>query len=382
MNLPIPYPDPMPLPAPVWLLRTLLLLTFFLHVLFMNCLLGGTAVALVCTLRRQSSAFSARLAGDLGRLLPSVFAFTITLGVAPLLFLQVMYGQFLYASSILIGVPWLAIIAMVVLAYYGVYFFSMTLAKTQGHEQKGSTTVVLALVVLLLATIAFVYSNNFTLMLAPERWLNLYHSNASGWNLNWLEPSLLPRYLHFVLGALAVSGLGLVVLGLRQQEVRPQVDGYRHWLIEQGSLLFTGTTLLNLGVGFWFLVKLPGPVRLAFVGGNGLATAWLGIGMLLPLAAVAHLILAKASKSPKRQLAIGITCGLLTVAVMVVMRDALRNLALAPYFSPSQLPVAPQWGIIGLFVLLFLAGLATLYYMLRQVAIATRMRVAASQKLQ
>jgi hypothetical protein len=348
----------------------------------MNCLLGGTAVALVCTMRRKSSAFSARLAGDLGRLLPSVFAFTITLGVAPLLFLQVMYGHLLYASSILIGVPWLAIIGMVVLAYYGVYFFSMILATTKGHEPNGKTAVVLALVVVLLASIGFVYSNNFTLMLAPERWLNLYHNNASGWNLNWLEPSLLPRYLHFVLGALAVSGLGLVVLGLRQQEVRQQVDGYRQWLIEQGSLLFTGTTLLNLGVGFWFLVKLPGPVRLAFVGGNGLATAWLGIGMLLPLAAVAHLILAKASKSPKRQLAIGISCGLLTLAVMVVMRDVLRNLALAPYFSPSQLPVAPQWGIIGLFVLLFLAGLATLYYMLRQVAIATRMRVAASQKLQ
>ena len=101
----------MPLPAPVWLLRTLLLLTFFLHVLFMNCLLGGTAIALVCRMRRKSSEFSARLAGDLGQILPSVFAFTITLGVAALLFLQVLYGQFLYASSILVGVPWLAIIA-------------------------------------------------------------------------------------------------------------------------------------------------------------------------------------------------------------------------------------------------------------------------------
>ena len=377
MNLPIPYPDPMPLPAPVWLLRTLLLLTFFLHVLFMNCLLGGTAVALVCTMRRKSSAFSARLAGDIGRLLPSVFAFTITLGVAPLLFLQVMYGHLLYASSILIGVPWLAIIGMVVLAYYGAHFFSMTLAATKGHEPNGKTTVVLALVVLLLASVAFVYSNNFTLMLAPERWLDLYHSNASGWNLNWLEPSLLPRYLHFVLGALAVSGLGLLVMGLRQRE-----DGYRQWLIAQGSSLFTGTTLLNFGVGFWFLVKLPGPVRLAFVGGNGLATALLGVGMLLPLAAVAHLIMAKAHKSPTRQLAIGISCGLLTVAAMVIMRDVLRNLALAPHFSPNQLPVAPQWSIILLFVFLFLAGLATLYYMLRKVAIATRMQVAAAQKLQ
>ncbi len=370
MILPIPHPDPMPLPAPVWLLRTLLLLTFFLHVLFMNCLLGGTAVALVCSLRRTSSAFHARLASDLGRMLPSIFAFTITLGVAPLLFLQVMYGQLLYASSILIGVPWLAIIGMVVIAYYGVYFFSM-----KEHEQKSSTTVVLVLVLFLLASIAFVYSNNFTLMLSPERWLDLYRNNASGWNLNWSEPSLLPRYLHFLLGALAISGLGLIVMGLRRQ-----ADEYRQWLIEQGSLLFTGATLINFGVGFWFLVKLPGPARLAFVGGNGLATTLLGFGFLLPLAAVAHLFMAKTKKSPQRQLVIGISCGVLTVAVMVVMRDVLRNLALAPYFNPNQLPVAPQWGIIGIFVVLFVAGLATLYYMLRIVAIATRMQ-AAAQKL-
>ena len=292
--------------------------------------------------------------------------------MAPLLFLQVMFGQFLYASSILIGGPWLSVIVMVVLAYYGVYFFSL-----KGPEPNGKTKAVLALVVLLLASVAFVYSNNFTLMLAPERWLDLYHSHAGGWNLNWSEPSLLPRYLHFVLGALAVSGLGLVVMGLRKRE-----DEYRQWLIEQGSLLFTGATLLNFGVGFWFLVKLSGPARLAFVGGNGFATALLGVGMLLPLAAVAHLIMAKTNKSPKRQLAIGVSCGLLTVAAMVVMRDVLRNLALAPYFSPNQLPVAPQWSIIVLFVVLFVAGLATLYYMLRKVAIATRMQVVAAQKLQ
>ena len=361
MLLPIPRPDLMPLPAPVWLLRTLLLLTFFLHVLFMNCLLGGTVVALVCTAKRRSSVFSARLASDLGRLLPSVFAFTITLGVAPLLFLQVMYGQLFYASSILMGVPWLAIIAMVVLAYYGIYFFSM-----KEHENKGKTTIVLALVLLLLASIAFVYSNNFTLMLTPERWLGLYHGNAAGWNLNWSEPSLAPRYLHFVLGALAVCGLGLIVMSFRQQ-----ADEYRRWLVEQGSMLFTGATLLNFGVGFWFLVKMHGTALLAFVGGDAFATALLGAGILLPLAAIAHIAMAKTSKSPKRQLVIGVSCGLLTVAVMVVMRDLLRNFALAPYFSPNQLAISPQWAIIGLFVVLFVSGLAALYYMLRKVAIAS-----------
>ena len=370
MMLLIPHPDPMPLPAPVWLLRTLLLLTFFLHVLFMNCLLGGTAFALVCMMRRRSSAFSARLASDLGHILPSVFAFTITLGVAPLLFLQVMYGQFLYASSILIGVFWLSVIGLLILAYYGVYYFSM-----KGQEHSGPATAVLAAVVLLLASVAYIYSSNFTLMLEPEQWLDMYRSNPHGWNLNAADPSLLPRYVHFVLGALAIAGMGLVVLGFRKQDI-----AYRQWVIEQGSLLFTGATMVNFGVGFWFLATLPSTIRLNFIGGNGLATGLLGAGLLLPLAAIAHLIMAKGNKSPQRQVVIGVSCGVLTVAVMVVMRDQLRNLSLASYFSPYQLPVASQWSIIAIFVVLFVAGLATLYFMLHKVATATRMKVAGAHQ--
>ena len=61
---------------------------------------------------------------------------------------------------------------------------------------------------------------------------------------------------------------------------------------------------------------------------------------------------------------IGVSCGVLTVAAMVIMRDLLRNLTLARYFSPYQLPVASQWSIIAIFVVLFVAGLATLYFML------------------
>lgn len=369
MTFPIPHPDPMPLPAPVWLVRTLLLLTFFLHVLFMNCLLAGTAIALVCSMRRKSSAFCGRLADDLGDMLPSVFAFTITLGVAPLLFLQVMYGQFFYSSSILIGIPWLAIVGMVILAYYGVYIFSM-----KRHEQNSKAMVVLPGVVLLLAAVAFIYSNNFTLMLAPGRWFELYRRHANGWNLNWSDPSVLPRYFHFLLGALAVSGLGLIAMGIRKQE-----EGYRQWLTEKGSMLFTGATILNLGVGLWFLTELPSATRLAFIGGNRFATALSGLGLLLPLAAIAHLLLAKSNKAPKRLLGIGVGCGVLTVAVMVIMRDVLRNLSLAPYFSPNQLPVASQWGIILLFLALFVGGLATVYYMLRKLALATRVQVAAAK---
>lgn len=88
--------------------------------------------------------------------------------------------------------------------------------------------------------------------------------------------------------------------------------------------------------------------------------------------------LARSNKSPKRQVVIGVICGMLTMIVMIAMRDLLRNFALAPYFSPSQLPVAPQWSILEVFALLFLAGFGTLFYMLRKFAIGTeKMRAQA-----
>jgi len=356
-TMPIPQIDPMPLPGPLWLLRTLLLLTFFLHLLFMNTLLGGTAVAFVCSLRRHRSPFAAQLARELGHMLPSVFAFTITLGVAPLLFLQVIYGHLLYTSSILIGVSWLAIVGLVLLAYYGVYCFSL-----RGTNHPGSATAVLGIATLLLAGVAHIYTNNFTLMLAPERWLELYRRRPGGWNMNWADPTVFPRYLHFVLGALAVTGLFLLIQGLRKRE-----SAYGRWLMEQGVALFVTPTIFNFLVGLWFLVALSPDVKDAFMGRNGFATGLLGIGMLLPLAAIVHLVMVQNHKSPVRQAVIGIGSGVLTVAVMVIMRDFVRNARLAPYFRAGQLQVAPQWGVIGLFIAIFAVGLATLFYMLRAV---------------
>ena len=174
-------------------------------------------------------------------------------------------------------------IGLVILAYYSVYLFSL-----KGHEQGGRATAVLAAVLLLRASVAYIYSNYFTLMLEPEQWLDMYRSNPHGWNLNSADAFLLPRYLHFVLGALAIAGIGLVALGFRKQDIT-----YHQWVIEQGSLLFTEATIVNFGVGFWFLATLPSVVRLNFIGGNGLATGLLGAGLLLPLAAIAHLIMAK-----------------------------------------------------------------------------------------
>jgi len=68
-----------------------LVLTFVLHILFMNAMLGSAIMAFVGDLRRKNTGSSK----DISAKLPYAIAFTVNLGVAPLLFLQALYGQFI-----------------------------------------------------------------------------------------------------------------------------------------------------------------------------------------------------------------------------------------------------------------------------------------------
>lgn len=349
-NLPVPSTDPMPLPGPVWLMMALLLVTFLLHLLAMNLTVGGTAIALMCTLRRKRDAFAGRLAADLLRVLPVSLAFTITLGVAALLFVQVLYGNLLYASSILIGAFWIAVIPALVLAYYATYY-------SKAHPGRSGT---LWLSLGLLLGIGFVYVNNFTLMMAPQRWLAMYRESAAGLHLNWSEPTLIPRYLHFMLSAFAIAGLIVFAAGVWTRSTE-----YGQWLLTRGSQWFVAPTVLNYLVGMWFLMALPKNVLIDLFTGSALGAVLIGFGMLLPLAAIMHVVLAAKTEKTLLHARLGVAATLLTLVVMVGIRQMVRTAYVSPFVHLSELPVRSQWSVIALFLVLFVAGLATVYAMLR-----------------
>ncbi len=352
-SLPIPTADPMPLPGPVWLMMALLLLTFLLHLLAMNLTVGGTAIALICTMRRKRDAFAGRLAADLLRVLPVSLAFTITLGVAALLFVQVLYGNLLYASSILIGAFWIAVIPALVVAYYATYY-------SKSHPGRTGT---LWLALALLLGIGFVYVNNFTLMLTPQRWLAMYRDSAAGLHLNWSEPTLVPRYLHFMLGAFAIAGLIVFAAGVWTRSTE-----YGRWLLARGSQWFVAPTVLNYIIGMWFLMALPKPVLIDLFTGSTLSAGLIGFGMLLPLAAIMHVVLAARTEKTLVHARLGVAATLLTLVVMVVLRQLIRTSYVSSFVHLNDLPMRSQWSVIGLFLVLFVAGLATVYAMLRPLA--------------
>jgi hypothetical protein len=91
------------LPAPLWLVTTLHLVTLTLHFVAMNFLLGGVIIVLHAAIRKR---WDDPTLLHFGRLFPAAMAATVTLGVAPLLFLQVVYPKQVYAAAIVSGWFW------------------------------------------------------------------------------------------------------------------------------------------------------------------------------------------------------------------------------------------------------------------------------------
>jgi hypothetical protein len=331
----VPAPDSIPVPWG-WF-QALLLLTFLVHILLMNTMFGAAFIALMSHFRRGGA--TSPCSESVSRTLPFIIAFTVNFGVAPLLFVQVLYGHFIYTSSILMAVFWLATIGLVITAYGLAYLYKYRYGKL------GLVRVpVLLLIVTLFVAIAFVFVNNIGLMQAPATWVR-YFEEPRGLLLNLQDPMQLPRYLHFLLSSVAVGGLAIAGYFHRQQQ-RGDWSG-SEWILT-GCRWFSFATMVNVLVGLWFLFTLPqGVLNLATPEGQ-LLTALLAGGLVLSLPAI------RAGLAGRVVPAINWTLG--TVIVMVLARDLLRRALLAPWFTPSQLKVEPSFVPLVLFLGIFVLG--------------------------
>jgi hypothetical protein len=324
--------------------EVLLFATFVAHLLFMNAVVGATVITLARILRGAQGDLDHRAACKL----PASLALTVNLGIPPLLFLQVLYGQFLYTSAVLMAVWWLSIAGLVMLAYYGLYLHDFRFPK----NGRGRPAVLGVSLLLLLAT-AFILVNHMTMMLDPARWL-AYFDKQDGTLLNWGEPMLIPRYLHFMTGAVAVGGLFLALLG-RIRERRGDPAGALD--AASGMRWFAWASVVQIIVGFVFLLSLRRDVLLDFMGEDALATgvfaaSLAGAGMLLYFGF-------------RRKVFPAAAATVATVALMAVNRDMVRVKYLAPYFHVSQTPVAPDYSPLALFLASCLVGGAVVVWLVR-----------------
>ena len=343
----IPTPDT--IPAPWGFFEVLLILTFFTHLVFMNAMLGSAMIALVREMRAQPT--DPPPCRDIAGQLPYTIAFAVNFGVAPLLFLQVLYGHFIYTSSILMGVYWLSIIGLLILAYSSAYLYKMA-----GDLPATSRKRALATSLVLLLTIAFLFVNNITLMQSPQIWAAYFH-RPGGTFLNLADPTLLPRYLHFVVASAAIGGLFLAILAFFQQKKGTSGAEKR---VRAGMQWFTYATVVEIGTGIPFLFSLPKNVFPLFVGGALLHTS-----LFLAALSAAFFALYYGAKERVWPATVAMAA---TILGMVLVRDLARQAYLTEYFHPADLQVVPQWSPMFLFLAILVIGIAVVIYMLRLAA--------------
>lgn len=319
-------------------LHGLLLITFPLHLLAMNAMLGGLAVAIVQHL--HGGALQRRLAHRIAVALPLVIAFVVNFGVAPLLFLQTLYGQFIYTSSIVMGTWWILVIPLLITAYYGAYLYDFRFAWL------GAAGPWIALAVfLLLVIIAFFFSTNMQLMTLPEHFSHIL-VERHGTLLLLDNPVFWPRFLHMLLGALAIGALFVGVLG---RFSRSSENDLRLHAERLGLNTFALLTSANIVVGLWYLLSLLPTQRELFLGGNGAATLVFALALLL----TATMLIG----AYRRRFWPTVIHAVVVVVLMTLLRSWLRSSYLQDLFTLDRLPVVEQIAPMYGFFLILAGGL-------------------------
>jgi hypothetical protein len=360
-----PAVDPIPLPAPIWLLKLLHIVTLALHFVAVEMLLGGLLLAVLLSLFR-SSPVSLVAARALARRLTVVMTFVINLAVPPLLFAQVLYGRALYTSSVLIGLYWIAIIGLLMLTYWLLYRFTARLEAGKSAWWVGLSAWLLA------GCIARLLSTNMTLMLRPEVWRKMYSASAMGAYLPTGDPTLEPRWLLMMAGGLFIGGLWMVYLAGRSTFTAEE----KRFVAGIGGKVAALFGVVYLAAGFWAVGAQPAVVKSMLAAPPAGYEFYKYFGFAgygwLALVVVAVLVAAVAGFAKLSANWLGWAGVLLAVLIEImftVYRDGIRDLTLlSKGYNVWDRAVETNWWVVGLFLVLFVAGLGVIGWLVSVVA--------------
>lgn len=195
---------PFDLPAPTVWYVLLYVATLLLHVAFMSYVLGGALALGVIALRRRLHVVGgagpmpamARLLKDW---MPSALSAAITAGIAPLLFVQILYQQEFYTANLLSFHRWMAILPVLIAVFYLLYLLKSRRLEGRAAAQGAIALVVTACVLF----VAWSWIENHLLSLDRAVWARQYETRA----MIYASPAILPRLGFWIAGALPVWAL-------------------------------------------------------------------------------------------------------------------------------------------------------------------------------
>ena len=308
---------------PLWL--ALYLLTFAIHVVLVGYVVAGSAYALIQSVRGKDD----RIADGVRDRLPFMLGLGITAGVAPLLFLQLLYQRRFYSANLILGPRWGAVVPALVIGFYALYLAKATIvARTR--------TVALAIGLACFVFVAWSWSELHQLLQDEPAWRAMYQAGER----LYAQGDVLPRLLLW-LGAMAANFAILAAWWARP-------DAYRRL-----AAIGLGGRLVSAGaVG---LLALHGARVI------GVAHGWtyvLAVALLVELVGWVWLFRA-ASPTP---LSIVTAAGAAALVAGTVVREAPRLALIEP---PRAAAVDAQG--LWVFVVTAVAGVALIAWIVRTI---------------
>ena len=187
---------PFSLPTPTATYLVLYIATMAAHVALMSYVLAGSGLVVVQAMRgRVHDGPAAEVAGVLRDWLPFALGAAITAGVAPLLFVQVLYQESFYSANLLLFHRWMAVVPVLMLGFYLLYLNKSPLAA---RWSKAAQVGIAGAAFACFAFTGYSWIENHLLALDRQAWPGMY---AAG-EMVYLRAQSGPRALFWL--ALAV----------------------------------------------------------------------------------------------------------------------------------------------------------------------------------
>lgn len=269
----VPKDIPLALPLPEWLLVTLLILSFLLHILFVNLMVGGSILTLWFEVKGLKDKRYDNLAYQIAQTITVNKSLAVVIGVAPLLSINVLYTIYFYSANALTGKYWIILVPLVTFVFLLLYAHKYSWKKLENN--KPLHIGIISLAVFCFLFIPFIFLTNINLMLFPEKW-----GEIRGFLSALTLPNVLPRYFHFLVASLAITGLFLFYyIGRKSFEFKESLPGFEKYELQRKfySLAF-GATVSQLLFGPLLFLTLPSKG----VGWNLFWTILAGVSFAIP----------------------------------------------------------------------------------------------------
>lgn len=346
------------LPTENLLYLVLYLVTLLLHVVAMNYVVGGAMVLAGASIYRLVGNYcdaTRSIVTVIKDWLPLALGVTITLGVAPILFVQMLYKHAFYTANLLLFHRWMSILPVLIVAFYLLY-----LQKSDWIERRAQVVraVVAVGVLAMFLFVAWSWSENHLLSLASQQQWTEHYAGGRMWYTN---PETFPRMSLWMIGSLAT--LSVMVAW----QLRGSADTTT---VRRLALIGLTGAIGSVLVAGWYWSALPEAVRTAIGEPANLSLVLAG-GVGLAMFAAAWVQMARSGRMATQLLWLA-TAGLaVAIPCATLLREVRRYVALVEvdHWQPAVEATknSAQFGGFGVFLLFFVLNAFVIGWIVRRV---------------